>query len=101
MTNSCSRVYQPFAFPNRKSAMASLTKPLSLALGLLSLAACATTKLDMSTTTPSPDRRGGLRAGGTKAGGASLDLLVGSQTPPPGKFACGTDSGPALTANFA
>ena len=33
------------------------------ALALLSVVACATTKVNMSTTAPSPDPRVGLRAG--------------------------------------
>src|SRR5216683_1758676 len=101
MTNSCPRVHQPFLCPYRKSAMASLTKPLSLALGLLSLAACATTKLDMSTTAPSPDRRVGLRAGLMDAGEASWNLRVVSKTPPSEKFAGVTNSDLAFTGNYA
>src|SRR6266851_886356 len=101
MTNSCPRAHQPLVFPYRKSAMASLAKPLSLALGLLSLAACATTKLDMSTTAPSPDRRVGLRAGVTNAGEASWNLRVVSQTPPSEKFAGVTNSDLAFTGNYA
>jgi hypothetical protein len=80
--------------------MASVTKPLTLALGLLSLAACASTKLDMSTTAPSPDRRVGLRAGVTDAGRGSWNLRVVSQTPPSEKFAGVTNSDMAFTGNY-
>jgi len=58
-----------------------------LAIGLLAVAACATTaKLDMSTTAPSPDRRVGLRAGWMNAAVASWNLRLVSTTPRPTQF---------------
>jgi len=67
---------------------------LSLALATLALssAACATSKLDMSTTAPTPDRRVGLRAGAMNAGEATWNLRVVSKTRPSEKFAGVTNS---------
>ncbi len=63
------------------------SKSLSLATGLLAVAACATTaKLDMSTTAPSPDRRVGLRAGWMNAAEAAWNLRLVSTTTPPAEF---------------
>ncbi len=57
------------------------------AIGLLVVAACATTaKLNMSTTPPSPDLRVGLRAGWMNAASASWNLRLVSTTPPPAAF---------------
>jgi len=67
---------------------------LSLALATLALssAACATSKLDMSTTAPTPDRRVGLRPGAMNAGEATWNLRVVSKTRPSEKFAGVTNS---------
>ncbi len=57
------------------------------AIGLLVVAACATTaKLNMSTTPPSPDPRVGLPAGWMNAASASWNLRLVSTTPPPAAF---------------
>ncbi len=68
---------------------------------VLSLAACATTKLDMSTTAPVPDRRVGLRAGEKNAAQASWNLKVVSETPPSEKFKGVTNSDLSFTGNYA
>ncbi len=57
-----------------------------LVIGALSLAACATSKLDTSTTAPSPDPRVGLHAGWMNAGEAAWNLRVVSKTPPSPQF---------------
>jgi len=52
------------------------------ALALLSVVACATTKVNMSTTAPSPDPRVGLRAGWMDAAQATWNVRLVSTTPP-------------------
>jgi len=52
------------------------------ALALLSVVACATTKVNMSTTAPSPDPRVGLRAGWMDAAQAAWNVRLVSTTPP-------------------
>ena len=64
-----------------KSALSS-----SLAVAALVLAACATPKLEMSTTAPSPDPRVGLRAGWMNAAEAAWNLRLVSSTPPSPAF---------------
>lgn len=70
---------------------------LSLAVGSLSVAACATSSSrsaaatlsptpDLSTTAPSPDPRVGLRAGWFDAAEAAWNLRVVSRTPPSEQF---------------
>ncbi len=70
---------------------------MTLAIGVLSAAACATSSSssagntaqpapDMSTTPPIPDPRVGLRAGWMDAGEAAWNLRVVSKTPPSEKF---------------
>jgi hypothetical protein len=76
------------------------TSALSV-IGVLAFAACATSKLDMSTTAPSPDRRVGLRAGEKNAAQALWNLKVVSQTPPPEKFAGVTNSDLSFSGNYA
>jgi len=85
---------------------------LSLALGLVSLAACskstsstgsgtpspATSK---STTAPNPDPRVGLRAGKMDAGEAVWNLRVVSKTPPSDQFVDVTNSDLAFNGNYA
>jgi len=58
-----------------------------LAIGTV-VAACATTstKFDMSTTAPSPDRRVGLRAGWMNAADAAWNLRLVSAAPKPQSF---------------
>jgi hypothetical protein len=69
----------------------SFPVPISLILaGALSMAACATSqvesKLDMSTTAPSPDPRVGLGAGWMDAAQAAWNLRLVSHTPPSTQF---------------
>jgi LVIVD repeat-containing protein len=69
------------------------SQSLLLALGM-ALAACATTtKFDMSTTAPSPDRRVGLRAGWMNAAEAGWNVRLVSNTPRPAQFVNDTDPG--------
>ncbi len=52
----------------------------------LSAAACASSKLDMSTRAPSPDPRVGLRAGWMDAAAAAWNLRLVATTPPSEQF---------------
>ena len=79
--------------------MKSASLSVSLATLALSLAACATAKLDMSTTAPTPDRRVGLRAGEMDAGEATWNLRVVSKTRPSEKFAGVTNSDLSFSGN--
>jgi hypothetical protein len=81
---------------------------LSLAVGLLSAAACATTSSmnatgasapDMSTSAPSPDPRVGLRAGWFDAGEATWNLQAVSHTKPSEKFINPSTPGDARLKN--
>jgi len=85
---------------------------LSLAIGLLSLTACAqsasspgasapTPVGSMSTAAPSPDPRVGLRAGLMDAAEAAWNLRVLSKTPAPEKFVGVMNSDLAFTGNYA
>jgi hypothetical protein len=75
---------------------------LSLAISLLSLAACARqTTTGMSTAAPSPDPRIGLRAGLFDAAEATWNLRVLSKTPPPQNFRGITNSDLAFLGNYA
>ncbi len=56
------------------------------AIMTLSVAACATSKLDLATTAPKPDPRVGLRAGWMNAAEAAWNLRVVSRTPPSAQF---------------
>ncbi len=56
------------------------------AIVALSVAACATSKLNMSTTAPSPDPRVGLRAGWMNAAQAAWNIRLVSTTPPSPEF---------------
>jgi hypothetical protein len=96
------------------------TATLSI-LGALALGACATTKLDMSTTAPVPDRRVGLRGGFTCptpstaapattpapvcheaiAAEASWNLKKLSNTPAESKFLHSTNSDLSFTGPYA
>jgi hypothetical protein len=58
---------------------------VSLAIAL-SLVACATSKINTSSTAPSPDPRVGLRAGWMNAGEAAWNLRLVSTTPPSAQF---------------
>ncbi|HKC41292.1 MAG TPA: hypothetical protein VKC15_17245, partial [Gemmatimonadales bacterium] len=57
-----------------------------LAALALSLAACARSKVNMSTTAPSPDPRVGLRAGWMNAAEAGWNIRLVSTTPPSEHF---------------
>ncbi len=80
--------------------MKSASLSLPLATLVLCLGACATAKLDMSTTAPSPDRRVGLRAGQWDAGEATWNLRVVSKTRPSEKFLGVTNSDLSFTGNY-
>jgi len=91
----------------------------TIALGLLSTAACSTSTSTpasqapapeqsllvdngvASLQAPSPDPRIGLRAGNTTAGEATWNLRVISKTPPPEKFVGAINSDLAFTGNYA
>lgn len=94
--------------PSHMRAAASRLLPLSLAFGLLPVAAYAQTQGDspsasanMSTTAPSPDPRVGLRAGLYDAQEASWNLKVLSQTKPSAKFEGITNSDLAFSGKYA
>jgi hypothetical protein len=85
---------------------------LSLAIGLVSVAACAHSTSSsrvngpspadsMSTTAPSPDPRVGLRAGKMDAAEAVWNLRVLSKTPPSKQFVDITNSDLAFTGHYA
>jgi LVIVD repeat-containing protein len=85
---------------------------LSLALGLVSLAACSQSTSSSqpgvpspadskSTRAPSPDPRVGLRAGKMDAAEAIWNLRVVSKTPPPEQFVDVTNSDLAFTGHYA
>jgi len=71
---------------------------LSLALGALSLAACAP---PAPMTPPAPDPRVGLKAGLMNAEEAVSNLRVLAKMPPTGKFLGSTNSDMAFTGNYA
>jgi hypothetical protein len=74
---------------------------LSLALGVLSLGACARSTANMSTTPPSPDPRVGLRAGMFNAAEATWNMRVVSRNPSQGTFAGVTNSDLSFSGNYA
>ncbi len=85
---------------------------LSLAFGLISVAACAhsssssrvgdpSPRGSMSTAAPSPDPRVGLRAGEMDAAEAVWNLRVLSKTPPPEQFRGVTNSDLAFSGHYA
>ena len=76
-------------------------RSLSLALGMLSLGACAGSRLNMSPTPPSPDPRVGLRAGMMNAAEATWNMRVVSRTPSQGKFAGVTNSDLSFSGRYA
>ncbi len=77
-------------------------RSLSLTIGVLSLAACASSGGgNTSTVAPTPDPRVGLRAGLMDAAEASWNLRVVSRTPPPEKFAGVTNSDLSFSGNYA
>ncbi len=97
MTHSCPiPVSDPGTEPSVKSESlsrrplarlaAALPLCLSLPIGVLSFTACATSKLDMSTTAPKPDPRVGLRAGWMNAAEAAWNLRLVSHTAPSAQF---------------
>jgi hypothetical protein len=75
---------------------------LSLSLiSALSLAGCASSKIDLSTTAPAPDRRVGLRAGTTNAASAFWNLQLVSNTPASEKFKGVTNSDLSFSGKYA
>ena len=77
-------------------------RSLAVAIGLCSLAACASSGgANMSTVAPNPDPRVGLRAGLMNAAEATWNLRVVSKTPPPEKFAGITNSDLAFIGPYA
>ncbi len=81
--------------------IATLALPLAALLGV---AACATTspsRVDMSTSPPSPDPRIGLGAGWLDAEETAWNLRRISTTPPPAQFVGATNSDLAFTGNYA
>ena len=72
--------------PELLSRRASAPRFVALAIAAAAVAACATSKLDMSTTAPRPDPRVGLRAGWMNAAEAAWNLHVVSRTPPSAQF---------------
>jgi hypothetical protein len=109
----------PFVSPPRPSTSRASARStaLSLALGALSVSACASatsgsmaaggmsagvaTAGSMSASAPNPDPRIGLRAGLHNAAEAAWNLRVLSKTPPSEKFANSTSSDLAFTGNYA
>jgi LVIVD repeat-containing protein len=81
-------------------------RSLSLAAGLVALAACASSSSQagagsMSAVAPNPDPRVGLRAGLMDAGEASWNLRVLSKTPPSEKFVGVTNSDLSFSGPYA
>ncbi len=76
---------------------------LSLAVGLLSAAACVTPTSRSASPSPVPrrDARVGLRAGAMDAEQAVSNLRVLSQSPPTGQFVGGVNSDITFTGNYA
>jgi hypothetical protein len=125
MITLLSKVHMPHFALSKESAMPSVynarrsgarpTAPLlklSLATGLLSLAACGSGAYSssgngpspmagMSSAAPSPDPRVGLRAGKFDAAEAVWNLRVLSKTPPSEKFLGETNSDLAFTGPYA
>ena len=95
----------------RRTARRPIAAPLSLALGLLAVTACAHSTASsvgngaaparsLSTTPPSPDPRVGLRAGATDAGEAAWNMRLVSNTRPSEKFLGITNSDLAFTGPY-
>jgi LVIVD repeat-containing protein len=80
-----------------------ILRKLSLAIGLLSVVACAqsTMSSDGSVLSPTPDPRVGLRAGQMDAAEATSGLRVVSKSPPTGQFLGSTNSDLAFIGNYA
>src|SRR5947207_545781 len=78
--NHRNRPHDPDA--RRPQTECSVKSQSMFALALLSVVACATTKVNMSTTAASPDPRVGLRAGWMDAAQAAWNVRLVSTTPP-------------------
>jgi hypothetical protein len=76
-------------------------RSLSLAVGLLTIAACSSSTPPNTAPTPQTDPRVGLRAGKFDAAEASWNLKVVSKTQPPERFVGSTNSDLAFTGNYA
>ena len=72
-----------------------------LAVAALSLAGCASSKLDMSTTAPVPDRRVGLGAGQWNAAQAAWNLRLIVNRRPSEKFVGVTNSDLSFSGHYA
>ncbi|MEO8635697.1 MAG: hypothetical protein ABI587_10520 [Gemmatimonadales bacterium] len=88
------------------AARVAAFRPLSLALGLLSLAGCASSSSSagsgsMSAMAPKTDPRVGLRAGLMDAEEAVWNMRVLSKTPPSEKFAGITNSDLSFSGKYA
>src|SRR6185295_3454570 len=78
------RPHDPYArCPHREPSVQSATL---FAIVVLSVAACASSKLNVSTPTPSPDPRVGLRAGWMDAAQAAWNIQLVSTTQPSPDF---------------
>ncbi|MEP6571769.1 MAG: hypothetical protein ABJD11_03705, partial [Gemmatimonadota bacterium] len=90
--------------PGARTTAASFLS-LSLAIGVLSVAACHSSPsmsgASMSTTAPSPDPRVGLKAGLMDAGQAAWNLKLLSNTPPSEKFVGITNSDLSFSGPYA
>src|SRR5712671_2329012 len=81
---------------------ATSVRAASITAGLLFLAACGGgPKYNMSTATPSPDPRVGLRAGMFNAAEATWNMRVVSRNPSQGKFAGVTNSDLSFSGHYA
>ena len=89
------REYQRFARPST-----ARIRSLSLAVGLVSVAACSQATPTIAPT-PQNDPRVGLKAGLDNAGEAQWNLKVLSKTQPPERFKGSTNSDLAFTGNYA
>lgn len=78
-----------------------LTSSLTIAIGALSLAACARSAVVVPAPSPTLDPRVGLRAGLSDAGEAVSNIRVLSRTSPPKDFAGKTNSDLAFTGKYA
>jgi hypothetical protein len=99
-----------FTFVRTRRSLAGTMGTLALAMGVASLAGCASAATmgsgmsssgDMSTMPPSPDPRVGLRAGLFDAAEAAWNMRLISTTRPSEKFAGITNSDLAFTGNYA
>lgn len=91
---------QPLRRPSRRPAP-WLTSSLTIAIGALSLAACARSAVVVPAPSPTLDPRVGLQAGLSNAGEAVSNIRVLSRTSPSKDFAGKTNSDLAFTGKYA